>query len=53
MEKKSLKKKLSTNKVTVANLSDKEQNVIRGGDTVHGRTCDGELTEDIICQTGG
>ncbi len=60
MKKKSIKKKLFTNKVTIADLSDKEQNVIRGGDTlqgrtcegtVHGRTCDG-LTEEA-CQTGG
>lgn len=49
MKQKTFNKKLVINKVTITNLSDKEQAVIRGGatiqeeacaGTVHGRTCD-------------
>ena len=49
MKQKTFNKKLVINKITIANLSNKEQAVIRGGDTVqgdacagtvHGRTCD-------------
>ncbi len=53
MKKKCLNKKLSTNKVTIADLSDKEQLVIRGGGTIQGRTCespDGETILGHICE---
>ena len=51
MKKKSLKKKLAANKVTIADLSDKEQLEIRGGGTVWGRTCDADT--EAVCETGG
>jgi len=49
--KKSLKKKLATNKITIAHLSEKEQIEIRGGGTVWGRTCEGDT--GLVCETGG
>lgn len=45
MKQKTLNKRLVINKVTVANLNNKELAAIRGGsnDTVHGRTCEGTV----------
>ncbi|NIM14349.1 MAG: hypothetical protein GTO45_20125 [Candidatus Aminicenantes bacterium] len=43
MKQKTFNKKLVINKFTIANLTDKEKAVIRGGGTVQGRTCDGTV----------
>jgi hypothetical protein len=43
MKQRTFNKKLVINKVTIANLSDKEKAVIRGGGTVQGGTCDGTV----------
>ncbi len=43
MKQKTFNKKLVINKVTIANLTDKEQIAIRGGTAIQGRDCKGTI----------